>query len=395
MRRHSREFHTHPLIRSGEEVPEPSTMFSSRPRKGIVAFQLACLVFFNFQVLNHLRIFSAILGSCQHYRCFHVPYCLLMDIVLGIFLCLFTSLSFISHKSFIFSNTKRRLWLAWSNTRTRYLLILSVFAIGMLALYAYYGINVARTHMHRADKQPCHTKPETLKALVDLGEAISSSFFDLGVNVFLDYGSLLGAMRYNAPLPWDRDIDMGILKEQLMDKGIGVDVVMLSFSQHGITDYYYDYWYGFFRAYGEFDAAADMMLWYDYFGTGYLKRIGWEAFFGPLAYSLFHNFPRHLVEPPTSLPIIRFGNGTFNIPREPLEFLKFRYEENWFKEVRPHGCEKETYVHWDGVHPPYLPFKEPEYVATAIAAQATSDAQEQEQDETRHGVTRLDLFLMD
>ncbi|KNC86844.1 hypothetical protein SARC_01037 [Sphaeroforma arctica JP610] len=393
MRRHSREFHLSPNARN-DEAHEHLT-HAGLQRKVSFYAQLAGLLISMYLAMKYFHPFNLLFNDCRYYRFFHMEWCTVFDFVLDVLVCIAFMMTFIVRKTLIYHVLRRRLRSGWADAKGRYRLKLVMFGIAMLLLYGYYFMNVARTHMHRADKQPCHTRIEKLRGLVDLGERISAAFFDLGINVFLDYGSLLGAMRYNGPLPWDRDIDVGILLNQMEDKGVRIDMVLLSFSQHGLTEFYYDYWGGFFRADGDYAAAADVMLWKDYFDTGYLKRCGWEAFVAPVAYSLFHNFPKKMVEPPFGLPEVRFGNGTFNTPHDPLEFLKFRYLENWYTEIRPHGCDDETYLHWDGEKPPYLPFKEPEYIRTALAAEAEAKEKALAAENFRHGVARLDWYFMD
>lgn len=52
-------------------------------------------------------------------------------------------------------------------------------------------------------------------ALINLTEKVNSILTNYGLNYFIICGTLLGAVRYNNRLPWDDDIDIGIMKNDI------------------------------------------------------------------------------------------------------------------------------------------------------------------------------------
>ncbi len=53
-------------------------------------------------------------------------------------------------------------------------------------------------------------RPNTISALLEFREVFSNQ----KINFWLDYGTLLGAVRDNAIIPWDHDIDLGTIKDE-------------------------------------------------------------------------------------------------------------------------------------------------------------------------------------
>lgn len=113
------------------------------------------------------------------------------------------------------------------------------------------------------------------------------------------------------------------------------------------------------------------------FGNGIMKRVGIEAWFAPIAYSIFNDFPKDAVAPRNpgeKLPQRMFGGVLLREPVDPVTFLGTRYRSSWWKEIRPTHCAEESYTVFDGSRPPFVPFQDPEHVARAIAAQQAADS---------------------
>jgi lipopolysaccharide cholinephosphotransferase len=61
---------------------------------------------------------------------------------------------------------------------------------------------------HAADGQPNRVQQSLLAAL----RAVDGACRSLGIDYWLDGGTLLGAVRHGAPIPWDDDIDLCMLR---------------------------------------------------------------------------------------------------------------------------------------------------------------------------------------
>lgn len=54
------------------------------------------------------------------------------------------------------------------------------------------------------------SSPLTLLAMQDLLDTASKAFEELGINYFVESGTAIGAGRFDAHLPWDDDVDVGV-----------------------------------------------------------------------------------------------------------------------------------------------------------------------------------------
>lgn len=111
------------------------------------------------------------------------------------------------------------------------------------------------------------------------------------------------------------------------------------------------------------------------FGNGIMKRVGMEAWFAPIAYSIHNDFPKEAVvpRPGEKLPQRKFGDVVLREPVDPVAFLATRYSSSWWKEIRPRHCMDEKYTVYDGSRAPTLPFEDPEHNQRALAAQLDSE----------------------
>ncbi|USN51195.1 MAG: LicD family protein [Myxococcales bacterium] len=65
------------------------------------------------------------------------------------------------------------------------------------------------------DIKQCFASPITLVAMQDLLINTSEALNDLKINWWLDSGSAIAAYRFNAHLPWDDDVDLGVLASEI------------------------------------------------------------------------------------------------------------------------------------------------------------------------------------
>ena len=153
---------------------------------------------------------------------------------------------------------------------------------------------------------------------------------DLNITHFLIYGSLWGALRINKPLPWDDDVDIGMIadgqypnlsEEQFLkkfrEKGVKITNNMRQKSS-----------FKFERGKGD----VDLMIYYDY--GEWMKRRGWEAWLLTVHYNLHHTFPKNLVEH-KPLPSLKFGWFMMPVPQKGMEIMKHMYRYDWWVNYKP------------------------------------------------------------
>ena len=153
---------------------------------------------------------------------------------------------------------------------------------------------------------------------------------DLNITHFLMYGSLWGALRMNRPLPWDNDVDLGMIPDgkyislsekqflsKFREKGVKITNNMRQKSS-----------FKFERGKG----AVDLIIFSEY--GGWMKRQGWEAWLLTIHYNLHHTFPRNLIEP-KPLPKKKFGWFMMPVPQNGVEIMKHMYRYDWWITPKP------------------------------------------------------------
>ena len=96
-------------------------------------------------------------------------------------------------------------------------------------------------------------------------------FTSLGIVYSLSYGTLFGALRYGGPVPWDADADLIILKKTI-DK-YSLPELQKAFSKSGVKIQWFGY--GGFYLLSKNNATCDCFLFSDFYGSGWLHRVGW------------------------------------------------------------------------------------------------------------------------
>lgn len=177
---------------------------------------------------------------------------------------------------------------------------------------------------------------ETLEELVHLTKDVHEILNELNLTDFLLYGSHWGAIRVGGPLPWDDDVDMGIVADknyrlltdeefvnEFASRGMEVTNNIAQKTSIKIT---------------RGVANVDVIMFQDY--NGLMKRKGWEPFLIPVHYRLHHSFPAWVVKTPPTLPTMQFGMFNMSVPRGGREIMKYLYRYNWWKDFKPDGdCE--------------------------------------------------------
>ena len=178
------------------------------------------------------------------------------------------------------------------------------------------------------------TKPQ-MDQLLNLSYKVHHVLDELGVEHWLMYGSLLGALRGNAPLAWDDDVDIGLdgdgrlktlSKTTFVEKlnSVGVKRLDYFWSRDGLIKIFD----------GNSEFTIDLMV---FTRSGkWMKRPGWVTWLLYFQYNKFHTFPAELIQQP--LPKIQFGFFNISAPRGGKEILKYIYPTDWWKVVKPPGC---------------------------------------------------------
>ncbi len=185
----------------------------------------------------------------------------------------------------------------------------------------------------------CSSK-EILEELVYLTKDVHEILSELNLTDFLLYGSHWGAIRVRGPLPWDDDVDLGIIADDnymLFTE----DEFISEFTSRGMTVLNHMAQKTSIKITRGI-ANVDVIVYHDY--NGLMKRKGWEPFLIPVHYRLHHSFPTWVVKTPPALPTMQFGNFNMSVPRGGREVMKYLYRYNWWQDFEAEGdCE---IIHW-------------------------------------------------
>lgn len=210
----------------------------------------------------------------------------------------------------------------------------AVLLIALICILYYQLNNRSYAWYLRSNKKHlCITDEGDMKAMINLLQGIHSTLQKLNVTHFLIYGTLIGAIRYNKILPWDNDLDIGVQWKDITRYSNAE--ITLAFAKESINA---KYWHqnGFYRLRKGNYARADLMIFDDYYNNGIMTRIGIESYFAWLHYRRYHSFPAKFLTMP--LPTIKISGLNMSIPREGKTVMKLLYPDDYWKEVKPHGC---------------------------------------------------------
>jgi len=146
-----------------------------------------------------------------------------------------------------------------------------------------------------------------------------------GVSFFLRQGTCLGAIRDNALLPWDDDVDIGSI--------IGY---------HGVTEKSLDPIVKAFRDNG-FLTRIDSMSVSPYIPlVKYSTRIDWQCYKPVDDYIIHFPFLKVPLDLLKSLKEISFLGETFLVPNPPEKYLRLKYGEDWKIPKKPGTYEEDV-----------------------------------------------------
>ena len=136
-------------------------------------------------------------------------------------------------------------------------------------------------------------------------------------------------------LPWDADIDVGLLGEEVDNVDLVSELKKTIKNITVVDDRPLSGRVTVIRNITNSEKThVDLMLFYNYFG--WRKRPGIVSWLLPVNYYIEHTFPDYFLKSP--LPTAKFGGLTVNVPRNSSEVIKHLYKFDWWKEVRPVGC---------------------------------------------------------
>lgn len=184
--------------------------------------------------------------------------------------------------------------------------------------------------------QPCQNLTKSqMDQLLHFSYNVHQLLDELGLEHWLMYGSLVGALRLQAPLAWDKDIDIGLdgdgrLKELGKTKffenlkSVGAKKITDNWSRDGLIKIYNE----------NSEFSVDLIIYHR--SENWMKRPGWASRLFYLHCNNSHKFPTKLIEQP--LPKARFGFFSISVPRNGSEMLKYNYTPDWLKVVQHLQC---------------------------------------------------------
>ena len=229
-------------------------------------------------------------------------------------------------------------WICWKNHRNK--IKCSVFGTCMLVgLVFYVKLNIDTHNTHELDSDqsphfPCTRTPEQAAELRELFHDIHDILNKMNIRHFLIYGSIWGAYRAEAPLPWDYDIDLGIVGDETYAK-MSKSEFLEPFEERGISIYdstSMSSCYYFTR--GKF-AQVDIDIFYNF--HGWMQRSGLVTWLLYYNYQKYHRFPAWMLADP--LPEMKFIDIQMPVPRGGKTVLKYLYPNDWDRPFTPAACK--------------------------------------------------------
>ncbi|XP_046841231.1 uncharacterized protein RP689-like [Xenia sp. Carnegie-2017] len=214
-------------------------------------------------------------------------------------------------------------------------LVLSGFLV--LLIY-FFKLNIDTHNTHELDSEqnprfPCERTTQEMKELGELFKDVHEILNRMRIRHFLIYGSIWGAYRVQGPLPWDYDIDIGILGDEAYSK-IPHNEFIKAFEAKGIkVDDHTSLSSCYYFRRGDF-AQVDVDIFYR--TRNYMHRSGLVTWILYYNYQMYHTFPSWMLDDP--LPTVKFIDVEMPVPRGGKEILKYLYPHDWETPFVPAAC---------------------------------------------------------
>jgi len=154
------------------------------------------------------------------------------------------------------------------------------------------------------------------KALIELLLSLTKLFNKHEIAYWLDYGTLLGAVRHNGFIPWDDDLDIGVLNKD-RDKIKQIIIENLDSSYKIYDSGEHEKFLKFEKYYGTNRVSIDIFTYSDYNGK-------LQGTFFPSSIVYNKPFPKEAIFP---LSKITFEGIEYSVPKEYHLYLKKNYGE--------------------------------------------------------------------
>ena len=233
----------------------------------------------------------------------------------------------------------KRRTLSWIQNHHSAVTAFVLMSIIMIVMFL--GINLVTPGRYTGNKPwgpapKCNNSEQEIDRLVQLTYKVQGILETKAIDCWLMYGSLWGPLRgMEGPLPWDDDVDLAINGDSQFSQMTFEEFKAL-FAVVGLS-VESRLWQSSLIVISEKDGwpCLDLFVFYD--SNGVMRRPGIESWLIPINYRLYHTFPSGLVEQP--LPKVKFGFFNISVPRGGIEIMKHLYPYNWWKVVKPTGCE--------------------------------------------------------
>lgn len=233
-------------------------------------------------------------------------------------------------------SVRRKFWWYLSRNKVRCILLTFALLLYIKINLQHYGLYTGNHPFFPA--QPCEYLNDKQRGrLINMTYTVHKILDDFGIQHWLAYGSVFGALRNQGPLPWDDDVDIGFRGSGKFSS-MAFSEFEKPFTAKGLK-LYHKRWItsNSMKVYSDDlpHIKVDLFAFYNY--RGWMKRAGLETWILALNYNRHHTFPAWLVEDP--LPEVSFGGIRMPVPREGIEIQKHLYPDDWWLEVKPITCE--------------------------------------------------------
>lgn len=187
----------------------------------------------------------------------------------------------------------------------------------------------------------CNHGPEVQDKLRDLLIRTKESLDSLALTYFLCYHSLWGVLKMKTVLPWIDYLEICLINDELapMDEAF----IFRVFKREGLLiNYVSSQGLYLVNDVTTTEPLIKLILFEKDSMTGQYRRVGWKnRLVPPNSCEAIHCFPPLLIEKP--LPTANLLQVEMFVPREEVEIQKYLFPDNWWRDIEPEECKKESH----------------------------------------------------